>query len=125
MVAYNYQHELERLQTHFKDGKVLHTQGDVDAWNRGQIPLLFVHPASCGHGLNLQYGGANLVWFGLTWDLELYDQMNGRLDRQGQKAPVFIHHLVMKDSIEERVMLRLQNKALTQRELLEAMKKDV
>ena len=83
---------------------------------------MFVHPASAGHGLNLQYGGNNLVWFSLTWDLEAYDQLNGRLDRQGQTKPVFIHHLVFRDSIEERILERLENKHLTQTDLLNAMK---
>lgn len=124
LIAYNYKHELERLQKRFSNGRTIVTEKDVAEWNEGRIPILFVQPASCGHGLNLQYGGSNLVWFGLTWDLELYDQMNGRLDRQGQTKPVFIHHLIMKGSIEQKVMMRLQDKTLTQGELLEAMKKD-
>ena len=85
---------------------------------------MFVQPQSVGHGLNLQAGGNNLVWFSLTWDLELYDQLNGRIDRQGQTKPVFIHHLVLRDTIEEKVLMRLENKALTQAELLEAMKRE-
>jgi len=74
--------------------------------------------------LNLQYGGSNLVWFSLTWDLEAYDQLNGRLDRQGQTKPVFIHHLVFRDSIEERILERLENKHITQTDLLNAMKNE-
>jgi len=83
---------------------------------------MFVHPQSVGHGLNLQAGGNNLVWFSLTWDLELYDQLNGRLDRQGQTKPVFIHHLVIRETIEEKVLQTLGDKSVTQADLLNAMK---
>jgi SNF2 family DNA or RNA helicase len=123
LVAYNYKHEVQRLMRAFPHGTVLDTQQNIEDWNAGKIPIMFVHPASAGHGLNLQYGGNNLVWFGLTWDLEAYDQLNGRLDRQGQTKPVFIHHLVFRDSIEERILERLENKHLTQTDLLNAMKK--
>jgi hypothetical protein len=122
LVAYNYRHELERLVRAFPNGRCLNSQKDEDDWNKKKIPLLFVHPQSCGHGLNLQYGGSNLVWFGTTWNLELYEQLNGRLDRQGQSDPVFIHHLILNNTIEERVMLRLADKSITQEDLLNAMK---
>jgi len=122
LVAYNYRHELARLKDAFPDGRELSSEEDIEEWNKGKIPIMFVHPASAGHGLNLQHGGNNLVWFSLTWDLEAYDQLNGRLDRQGQTKPVFIHHLVFRDSIEERIMERLANKHITQAELLNAMK---
>ena len=122
LVAYNYRHELMRLKSAFPQGRELVYESDIEEWNKGDIPIMFVHPASAGHGLNLQAGGNNLVWFSLTWDLEAYDQLNGRLDRQGQTKPVFIHHLVFRDSIEERIMERLENKHITQTELLNAMK---
>ena len=122
LVAYNYRHELARLKEAFPNGREILTDKDIDEWNKGDIPIMFVHPASAGHGLNLQHGGSNLVWFSLTWDMEAYDQLNGRLDRQGQTKPVFIHHLVFRDSIEERIMERLANKHITQTELLNAMK---
>ena len=122
LIAYNYKHEVRRLMESFPNGVVLDTQQNVDDWNAGKIPIMFVHPASAGHGLNLQHGGNNLIWFGLTWDLEAYDQLNGRLDRQGQTKPVFIHHLVFRDSIEERIMERLENKHITQTDLLNAMR---
>ena len=122
MVAYNYQHELFRLRQAFPHGKVLDTKADEDKWNSGEVPLMFVQPQSVGHGLNLQAGGHNLVWFSLTWDLELYDQLNGRLDRQGQTKPVFIHHLVLRETIEEKVLQTLGDKSVTQAELLDAMK---
>lgn len=122
MVAYNYKHELFRLREAFPYGTVLDTKADEDKWNAREIPLMFVHPQSVGHGLNLQAGGNNLVWFSLTWDLELYDQLNGRLDRQGQTKPVFIHHLVIRETIEEKVLQTLGDKSVTQADLLNAMK---
>ena len=122
LVAYNYRHELIRLREAFPNGREIISESDINDWNKGNIPVMFVHPASAGHGLNLQHGGNNLVWFSLTWDLEAYDQLNGRLDRQGQTKPVFIHHLVFRDSIEERIMERLEKKHITQTELLNAMK---
>jgi SNF2 family DNA or RNA helicase len=124
LVAYNYKHELARLMEAFPNGRTIKTEKDIDDWNSGLVPVMFVHPASTGHGLNLQYGGSNLVWFSLTWDLEAYDQLNGRLDRQGQTKPVFIHHLVFRDSIEERILERLENKHITQTDLLNAMKNE-
>jgi SNF2 family DNA or RNA helicase len=124
LVAYNYRHELTRLKEAFPRGREIVSENDINEWNKGEIPIMFVHPASAGHGLNLQHGGNNLVWFSLTWDLETYDQLNGRLDRQGQTKPVFIHHLVFRDSIEERILERLENKHLTQNDLLNAMKRD-
>jgi SNF2 family DNA or RNA helicase len=124
LVAYNYRHELTRLKEAFPRGREIVSENDINEWNKGEIPVMFVHPASAGHGLNLQHGGNNLVWFSLTWDLETYDQLNGRLDRQGQTKPVFIHHLVFRDSIEERILERLENKHITQNDLLNAMKRD-
>jgi SNF2 family DNA or RNA helicase len=124
LVAYNYRHELTRLKEAFPRGREIVSENDINEWNKGEIPIMFVHPASAGHGLNLQHGGNNLVWFSLTWDLETYDQLNGRLDRQGQTKPVFIHHLVFRDSIEERILERLENKHITQNDLLNAMKRD-
>lgn len=124
LVAYNYRHELTRLKEAFPRGREIVSENDINEWNKGEIPIMFVHPASAGHGLNLQHGGNNLVWFSLTWDLETYDQLNGRLDRQGQTKPVFIHHLVFRDSIEERILQRLENKHITQNDLLNAMKRD-
>ena len=122
LVAYNYKHELHRLKEAFPCGVTLTSKEDIDKWNSGKIPLMFVQPASVGHGLNLQYGGNNILWFSLTWNLEAYDQLNGRLDRQGQTKPVFIHHLVFRDSIEEKILERLENKQITQTDLLNAMK---
>mgnify|MGYP003625584859 FL=1 len=94
----------------------------VDRWNKGEIDILLAHPASAGHGLNLQSGGSRLVWFGLNWSLELYEQFNARLYRQGQTKPVTVHHLVMPDTIDEIVMDRLLNKKTIQDALKYALK---
>ena len=87
--------------------------------------MLLAHPASAGYGLNLQKGGNILVWFGLNWSLELYQQFNARLHRQGQIKPVFIHHLVMGESVDVTVLEALQNKRITQKALLDALKEDI
>lgn len=123
LVFYQYKHDLSRLMKNFGNGKVLDVaSGDIAKWNKGEIPLLFAHPQSAGHGLNLQQGGHIIVWFGLTWSLEYYQQANARLDRQGQTQPVIVHHLVTKDTIDENVMVALENKASGQEELMNAVK---
>ena len=91
-------------------------------WNAGTIPVALIHPASAGHGLNLQAGGSTLIWFGLTWSLELYQQTNARLWRQGQKDTVVIHHIITIGTIDEMVMTALQRKDKTQAALIDAVK---
>lgn len=123
LVAYNYKSDLERLLSRFPQARVLdQKQETINAWNRGEIPMLLAHPASAGHGLNLQKGGALCVWFGLNWSLELYQQFNARLHRQGQTRPVRIAHIVANGTIDERVLTVLQNKDATQKSLLDALK---
>lgn len=122
LVFYNFKHDLERLQERFKEAVPLQTDEDYEKWNRGEIPILLTHPASAGHGLNMQRGGNIIIWYGLTWSLELYQQANARLHRQGQTQAVHIYHLIANDTIDERVMIALKNKALTQDALLEAVK---
>lgn len=123
LVAYNYKSDLERLLTRFPQARVLDKQQDtIDAWNRGEIQMLLAHPASAGHGLNLQRGGALCVWFGLNWSLEYYQQFNARLHRQGQTRPVRIVHIVCKDTIDERVLTVLRDKDAVQGALLAALK---
>lgn len=122
LVFYNFKHDLERLQERFKEAVPLQTDEDYEKWNRGEIPILLMHPASAGHGLNMQRGGNIIIWYGLTWSLELYQQANARLHRQGQTQTVHIYHLIANDTIDERVMIALKNKALTQDALLEAVK---
>lgn len=123
LVFYAYQHDRDRLLAHIPMAKELETEQDIDAWNQGKIQVLLAHPASAGHGLNLQSGGHIIVWFGLTWSLELYQQANARLYRQGQEEKsVIIHHLVAVGTIDEDVMRALVGKEISQKALLDAIK---
>jgi len=122
LVAYNYKHELDRLLQAFPEAIVLDKSGDaVERWNNGEIKMLIAHPASAGHGLNLQHGGSLITWFGFTWSLELYQQFNARLYRQGQKNHVRVMHLAVGE-VENRLMNALACKNVTQSELLNALK---
>ena len=121
LVAYWYNHDLERIKERFKVREIK-TSKDIRDWNNGEIPIAVIHPASAGHGLNLQSGGSTLIWFGLTWSLELYQQTNARLWRQGQKSTVVIHHIISKDTIDEDVMKALRLKEKTQTDLIDAVK---
>jgi hypothetical protein len=121
LVAYWFQHDLWRLKERFPDLRVLRSSEDIRDWNAGKIPMAAIHPASAGHGLNLQAGGSTLVWFGLTWSLELYQQTNARLWRQGQQAEtVVIHHIITTDTIDEQLMDALERKDRTQAALIDA-----
>jgi len=123
LIAYNFKFDLEQLKAKFPQAVVLSKSGEeVDQWNNGEIKMLLAHPASAGHGLNLQHGGSMLVWYGLTWSLEYYQQFNGRLHRQGQEKPVRIIHIITKDTIDERVMKVLSEKEAVQDNLLNALK---
>lgn len=122
LVAYWYKHDLQRIKARFKNARCIDTAKDIDDWNAGKIPLALIHPASAGHGLNLQDGGCTIVWFGLTWSLELYQQLNARLWRQGQKHMVVIHHIVTKGTHDEDVMRALENKDTRQSALIEAVR---
>lgn len=122
LVFYKYKHDLLRIQERFKKAKMLDGAKDIERWNKGKIDMLLCHPASAGHGLNLQDGGHIIVWFGLTWSLEEYQQANARLHRQGQKKVVSVNHLVMQDTIDQGVMQALEGKAVGQNALLEAVK---
>ena len=119
LVFYQYQHDLERIKARFPQAEEL---DDLDRWNQGEISILLCHPQSAGHGLNLQKGGHIIVWFGLTWSLEYYQQANARLDRQGQTEPVIVHHLVAQNTVDEKVLRVLQGKEEKQEMLLEAVK---
>lgn len=121
LVAYWFKHDLERIKERF-DIREIKTSNDIKDWNDGKIPLAVIHPASAGHGLNLQSGGSTLVWFGLTWSLELYQQTNARLYRQGQKNTVVIHHIITKGTIDEDIMKALKRKDKTQSSLIDAVK---
>lgn len=119
---YSYKHDLAKIQERFKYAVKLKSTKDIEEWNKGDIPLLLAHPASAGHGLNLQDGGNTIVWYGLTWSLELYLQANARIYRQGQTNTVFIHHIVTEDTADERVLTSLQMKEDVQEGLLQALK---
>jgi len=121
LIAYWFKHDLDRIQKRFPV-RQLKSSKDIEEWNEGEIPVAVIHPASAGHGLNLQSGGSTLVWFGLTWSLELYQQTNARLYRQGQKDTVVIHHIITKDTIDEDVMTALTKKEKTQASLIDAVK---
>ena len=123
LVAYWFKHDLARIQERFPDAREIKSSTDITDWNTGHIPLGLIHPASAGHGLNLQAGGSTLVWFGLTWSLELYMQTNARLWRQGQQAStVVIHHIITKGTIDEQIMTALQKKDKTQTALINAVR---
>lgn len=130
LVAYWFKHDLARIQERLHKRHIpfstLDTAESIARWNRGEFPVALIHPASAGHGLNLQAGGSTLVWFGLTWSLELYQQTNARLWRQGQKAEsVVIHHIIATGTIDERIMTALQKKEKTQTALIDAVKADL
>lgn len=130
MVAYWYKHDLIRIEKRLIALGVQYQKLDSDAsiekWNKGELPVALVHPASAGHGLNLQSGGSTLVWFGITWSLELYQQTNARLYRQGQTAStVKIIHLITKGTIDERIVKALSDKDNTQAALIDAVKADL
>ena len=122
MVFYAYKHDLSKLQQRFPAAKTLEGAAELRDWNAGRIPMLLAHPASTAYGLNLQAGGNIIVWYGLTWSLEQYQQANARLYRQGQDKPVIINHLVTKGTMDEQVMKALQSKAAGQDALLAAVK---
>ena len=122
LVFYNFKHDLQAIKEAFPKAVELKTDDDVAEWNKGNIQMLLAHPASAGYGLNLQAGGNIIVWYGLTWSLEQYQQANARLHRQGQTQPVIIHHLVTKETMDEQVMKALERKEVGQDALLEAIK---
>ncbi len=121
LIAYWYQHDAERIKTRFPVREIK-TSKDIEDWNAGRISAAMIHPASAGHGLNLQSGGSTLIWFGLTWSLELYQQTNVRLHRQGQTDTVIIHHIIAKGTIDEQVMAALRKKEKAQDALIDAVR---
>lgn len=121
LIAYWYQHDAQRIKERFSVREIK-TSRDIEDWNAGKISAAIIHPASAGHGLNLQAGGSTLIWFSLTWSLELYQQTNARLHRQGQKDTVVIHHIIAKGTIDEDVMKALRKKERTQDALINAVR---
>ena len=122
LIAYWFQHDRDRILSRFPEARVLQSDQDIADWNAGKIPVALISPASAGHGLNIQQGGHILIWFSLVWSLELYQQTNARLWRQGQKEVVTIHHIVTKDTIDEQVLSALKRKDVTQQNLINAVK---
>lgn len=122
LVFYSYKHDLEAIQKKIPEARLLQGADDIAEWNAGEVKVLLAHPASVGYGLNLQEGGHVIVWYGLTWSLELYQQANARLYRQGQEKPVINHHLIAEGTADEEVMAALQNKDTGQAALLAALK---
>jgi SNF2 family DNA or RNA helicase len=129
-VAYWFNHDLERIRERLHKRHIpfalLDSSESIVRWNRGELPVALIHPASAGHGLNLQDGGSTIIWFGLTWSLELYQQLIGRLQRQGQKAKtVVVHHIITVGTQDERVMTTLTKKEKTQTALVDAVKAEL
>jgi len=127
LVAYWFKHDLSRITQRLEKLKVTFSKLDssesITKWNNGELPVALIHPASAGHGLNLQAGGSTIIWFGLTWSLELYQQTNARLWRQGQSAgTVVVHHIITKNTIDRRILKALSDKDQTQSSLIEAVK---
>ena len=123
LVAYWYQHERQRIMDRFEGARELKTDQDIADWNAGKIPIALIQPSSAGHGLNLQSGGSTIIWFTMPWSLELYQQTNARLWRQGQRAEsVVIQHLTAAGTIDEDIMLALTSKDLVQSKMMEAVK---
>lgn len=122
LVFYAYQHDRDRIMRRFPQAVPLESNDTIRAWNAGELPLLLAHPAGAGHGLNLQDGGSTVIWFGLTWSLELYQQANARLHRQGQRNAVTVFHLVAEGTVDEEVMRVLEGKAKRQETMLAAVK---
>lgn len=122
LVFYSFRHDLEVIRERLPEARTLEGPEDIAAWNRGEIRVLLAHPASVGYGLNLQEGGHIIVWYGLTWSLELYQQANARLHRQGQDRPVIVHHLIAEGTADEQVLRALQAKDTSQAALLAALK---
>lgn len=127
LIAYTFKHDLDKIMDALKEYKPvkLEKPEQIADWNAGKINVLVTHPASAGHGLNLQKGGHIVIWYGLTWALELYQQFNARLYRQGQKKPVSIHHIIATDTVDEKIIKSLDGKDTTQRSLMDAIKEIV
>lgn len=127
LVAYTFKHDLDKIMEALREYKPvkLEKPEQIADWNAGKINVLVTHPASAGHGLNLQKGGHIMIWYGLTWALELYQQFNARLYRQGQKKPVSIHHIIATDTVDEKIIKSLDGKDTTQRSLMDAIKEIV
>lgn len=126
LIAYWFKHDRARIMEHLSScgyaPRDIKSSEDIQQWKERKIAVALIHPASAGHGLNIQSGGHILVWYGLTWSLELYQQTNARLWRQGQRSTVTIHHIVTKNTVDEDVLKALASKDVTQEKLIAAVK---
>jgi SNF2 family DNA or RNA helicase len=129
IIGYHFAHDLERLQAAFPNAPVIGSgvigaklDAIINAWNAGEIPVLLAHPMSAGHGLNLQGAGHAVIWYSLTWSLEIYEQFIRRLWRQGQKNHIVVHHIIAKDTIDEAILQTVKRKDKTQQKLLDAVR---
>jgi SNF2 family DNA or RNA helicase len=122
LVFYAYKHDKERLKGMFKNARELQDSQDITEWNEGGIDVALAHPVSAGHGLNLQAGGHIIIWYGIPWSLELYQQANGRLHRQGQNETVIVHHIITDGTVDEDVINALGRKDTSQAALLRAVR---
>ena len=122
LVFYSFRHDKAAIERRIRGVREISGPKDIEDWNAGKIPVLIAHPASVGYGLNLQDGGHVIVWYGLTWSLELYQQANARLYRQGQEKPVIVHHLIAEGTVDEQVMRAIKAKDTSQSALLQALK---
>jgi SNF2 family DNA or RNA helicase len=129
LIAYWFKHDRERIMTYLSSRGYspadIQSSEDIRLWNAGSIPIALIHPASAGHGLNIQQGGHILIWFSLTWSLELYQQTNARLWRQGQRETVIIQHIMVRQSIDEKVMKALSSKDASQERLIAAVRASI
>lgn len=129
LIAYWFKHDRDRIMKYLKNcgysPREMKSSEDINDWNKGEVPVALIHPASAGHGLNIQSGGHILIWFGLTWSLELYQQTNARLWRQGQSEVVTIHHIITEDTVDENVMKALESKDATQERLISAVRAEL
>ena len=126
LVAYWFKHDYERIKKRIPGVREIKTSEDIKDWNDKKIRVGLIHPASAGHGLNLQQGGSYMIWFGLTWSLELYEQTNARLWRQGQKSQtVVIKHIIAKGTVDEMIYEALINKHVTQSALMNAVRAQI
>lgn len=122
LVFYHYRHDLDAIRTRFPDARQLETSKDIEDWNAGRVTMLLAYPSAAGFGLNLQEGGSVIVWYGLTWSLEEYQQANARIYRQGQKETVIVHNLIAEGTVDEQVMRAIKDKDTSQAALLACLK---
>ena len=121
LVAYAFKHDMYRILKRYPDAVGIKTPGAIDRWNMGELKMLLAHPVSAGHGLNLQAGGHRVIWFGIPWSFELWQQFNARLYRQGQRRPVIVNRIVVRDTIEEDIIKSIDCKKTSRNAVINAI----